>query len=422
MRRPAHALAGALAFGLALTACGAQTPTRGQPSPAPAAVGDATLLIWADQMRSETLKPFAEAFAKENGIKAEVVVVAQNQQQTFTTASQAGKGPDVLVGAHDWIGNLVQNGLIDPIQMTEDQLAGYVDVARKAVTYNGQVYGVPYAVENLALFRNTELAPEAPRSFDELVETGKKLKAAGKVEEIVGYPVSQQDGQSGDTYHLYPLYTSAGAHLFGTTPGGDPDPSDLGVGDRKSVEAFERIAKLGEKGEGALKRSFTSDNSAAAFNEGRTAFMVAGPWRLADARKAGVKYDVTPVPGFKGAEPAQPFVGVQSFFVASKGGNKALAQEFVTGTLASAEVARALFDAEPRMPALEEALTYAAGKDPDVAKFRAAAENGTPLPAIPQMVAIWVPFNTLIHAAVKGEPVPPAVEAAGKAIAEQLKQ
>ncbi|MFD8556083.1 extracellular solute-binding protein [Streptosporangium canum] len=190
----------------------------------------------------------------------------------------------MLVGAHDWIGNLVQNGLIDPIQMTEDQLAGYVDVARKAVTYNGQVYGVPYAVENLALFRNTELAPEAPGSFDELVETGKKLKAAGKVEEIVGYPVSQQDGQSGDTYHLYLLYTSAGAHLFGTTPGGDPDPSDLGVGDRKSVEAFERIAKLGEKGEGALKRSFTSDNSAAAFNEGRTAFMVAGPWRLARRR------------------------------------------------------------------------------------------------------------------------------------------
>nr|WP_260408024.1 maltose ABC transporter substrate-binding protein [Planomonospora venezuelensis] len=380
------------------------------------------MLIWADQKRSDTLKPFAEAFAEENGIKAEIVVVAQNQQQTFTTASQAGEGPDVLVGAHDWIGNLVQNGLIDPVPMTEEQLAGYADVARRAVTYDGQVYGVPYAVENLALFRNTELAPDAPATFDELVDTGKKLKKAGKVEEIVGYPVSQQNGQSGDTYHLYPLYTSGGAHLFGTTPQGDPDPADLGVGTKESVAAFERIAALGEKGEGALKRSFTSDNAAAAFNEGKTAFMVAGPWRLADVRKAGVKYDVTPVPGFKDAGPARPFVGVQSFFVASKGRNKALAQEFVTGSLASAEVAQALFDAEPRMPALKKALEYAAAKDPDVAKFQAAAENGTPLPAIPQMVAIWVPFNTLIHAAVKGEPVPAAVDAAAKAIAEQLEQ
>nr|BFE77852.1 hypothetical protein GCM10020093_004530 [Planobispora longispora] len=108
--------------------------------------------------------------------------------------------------------------------------------------------------------------------------------------------------------------------------------------------------------------------------------------------------------------------------MASKGRNKALAQEFVTGTLASPEVARALFDAEPRMPALKQALEYAAGKDPDVAKFQAAAENGTPLPAIPQMVAIWVPFNTLIHSAVKGEPVPAAVAAAAEAIAGQLKQ
>lgn len=432
--RPAPRLVSGLALGLAaclaLTACGGSggsaggdTATGKASSAAPAENAEAaTLTIWADQKRSETLKPFADAFAKENGVKADIVVVAQNQQQTFVTASQAGKGPDVLVGAHDWIGNLVQNGLIDPIQMTQDQLDGYVDVARKAVTYGGQVYGVPYAVENLALYRNTDLAPEAPKTFDELVATGAKLKAAGKVKEIVGYPISQQDGQSGDTYHMYPLYTSGGGHLFGTKPNGDPDPADLGVGTPESIAAFEKVAEFGEKGAGALKRSFTSDNSAALFADGKTAFMVSGPWRLADVRTAGVKYDVTPVPGFKGGDPARSFVGVQAFFVASKGKNKALAQEFVTNTLASAEVSQALFDAEPRMPALKSALAYASAKDPDVAKFEAAAENGVPLPAIPQMVAVWGPFNTLIHAVVKGENVGPAVKAAGKAIAEQLGQ
>ncbi|SEK62292.1 carbohydrate ABC transporter substrate-binding protein, CUT1 family (TC 3.A.1.1.-) [Nonomuraea pusilla] len=422
-----------LAMCLALTACGGgggggtanggadgDAPSSAAPAASPAGSAAATLTIWADQKRSETLKPFAEAFAKENGVTADIVVVAQNQQQTFVTASQAGKGPDVLVGAHDWIGNLVQNGLIDPIQMTQDQLAGYVDVARKAVTYDGQVYGVPYAVENLALFRNTGLAPEAPKTFDELVATGQKLKAAGKVKEIVGYPISQQNGQSGDTYHMYPLYTSGGGHLFGAKPDGDPDPADMGVGTPESIAAFERIAALGEKGAGALKRSFTSDNAAAMFTDGRTAFLVAGPWRLADARAAGVKYDVTPVPPFKGGEPARGFVGVQAFFVAAKGRNRALAQEFVTNTLASPEVAQALFDAEPRMPALKTALAYASGKDPDVAKFEAAARDGVPLPAIPQMVAVWGPFNNLIHAVVKGEPVEPAVKAAGKAITEQL--
>ncbi len=40
-------------------------------------------------------------------------------------------------------------------------------------------------MENLALIRNTELAPEAPKTIEDLVATGKKLKADGKVSEIL---------------------------------------------------------------------------------------------------------------------------------------------------------------------------------------------------------------------------------------------
>ncbi len=417
MRRTLPLLAGALAFGLTLTACGGTEP---EDSSAPSGTRSA-LVIWADQKRAETLKPLAEEWAAKNGVKAEVVGIAQNQQQTFTTAAQAGQGPDVMVGAHDWIGNLVQNGLIDPVQLTPEQMSGYVDVARKAVTYKGQVYGLPYAVESLVVYRNTELVPEAPETFDDLVATGRRLKDAGKVKQIVGFPVSQQDGQSGDTYHMYPLFTSGGGSLFGRNAEGDPDPGTLGVGDPASVKAFERIAEFGEKGQGALKRSFTSDNSTAAFAAGETAFLVDGSWRLADVRKAGVKYALSPVPGFEGGEPARSFVGVQSFFVAGKGKNKALAQEFVTNALSTPEAARALYEAEPRTPALKSLIQEELPKDPDLARFQAAAEAGEPLPSIPQMVAVWGPFNTLIHSVVKGEPVAPAVKAAGEAIAEQLK-
>ncbi|GAA0944089.1 maltose ABC transporter substrate-binding protein [Actinocorallia libanotica] len=415
MRRPLPLLAGALAFGLLLTACGGAEEPEDSPG------SQSKLVIWADQKRAEVLKPLAEDWAAKNGVKAEVVGIAQNQQQTFTTASQAGQGPDVMVGAHDWIGNLVQNGLIDPVQLPPEQMSGYVDIARKAVTYQGQVYGVPYAVESLVVYRNTDLVPEAPESFDDLVDTGRELKAAGKVKEIAGYPVSQQDGQSGDTYHMYPLFTSGGGALFATTEEGYPDPGELGVGAPASVKAFERIAEFGEKGQGALKRSFTSDNATAAFAAGETAFLIDGSWRLTDVRKAGVKYALSPVPGFEKGEPARSFVGVQSFFVASKGKSKTLAQEFVTNTLASPEVARTLYEAEPRTPALKSLIQEELPEDPDLAQFQAAAEAGDPLPSIPQMVAVWGPFNTLIHAVVKGEPVAPAVEAAGEAIAEQLK-
>ena len=52
--------------------------------------------------------------------------IAKDLQTQFVTASQAGTGPDLVMGAHDWIGNLVQNGAIDPIPMTDTQKAAFL--------------------------------------------------------------------------------------------------------------------------------------------------------------------------------------------------------------------------------------------------------------------------------------------------------
>jgi ABC-type sugar transport system ATPase subunit len=49
-----------------------------------------------------------------------VQAISKDLQTVFVTAAQAGKGADLVMGAHDWIGNPVQNGTIDPLQLTED--------------------------------------------------------------------------------------------------------------------------------------------------------------------------------------------------------------------------------------------------------------------------------------------------------------
>ncbi|MFJ1538013.1 extracellular solute-binding protein [Micromonospora chalcea] len=375
------------------------------------------LVIWADDKRTAALKPFAEEFGKENGVTVEVQAVSKDLQTNFVTASQQGSGPDVVVGAHDWIGNLVQNGAIDPVQLPAEQKAGFNETAIKAVTFNGQLYGVPYATENVALIRNTELAPEAPKTIEDLVAAGKKLKAEKKASEIL----CLQSGQNGDAYHIYPLYTSGGGYLFGTTANGDYDPKDLGVGKPESIAAFQKIAKLGEKGEGALKRSITGENSIATFTGKKCAFLVSGPWAVADAKKANISYDISPVPGFAGGQEAQPFVGVQAFYVAAKGKNKALAQEFVTNYVTKPELAVALYKAEPRPPALTAAFDQVKGEDPDLAKFSEAGKNGQVLPAIPAMAAIWDPFGKAEAAIIGGADPAKTITAAGKTIQGQIK-
>ncbi|WP_433347163.1 sugar ABC transporter substrate-binding protein [Micromonospora sp. CA-111912] len=407
-----------LGLALAATGCGGGDDDSNAPAAKESAkAAGGKLVIWADDKRTAALKPFAEKFGKENGVTVEVQAVSKDLQTNFVTASQQGSGPDVVVGAHDWIGNLVQNGAIDPVQLAAEQKSGFNETAVKAVTFNGQLYGVPYAMENLALIRNTELAPEAPKTVEDLVAAGKKLKAEKKASEIL----CLQSGQNGDAYHIYPFYTSGGGYLFGTAANGDYDPKDLGVGKPESIEAFKKIAKLGEKGDGALKRSITGENSIATFTGKKCAFLVSGPWAVADAKKANISYDISPVPGFAGGKEAQPFVGVQAFYVAAKGKNKALAQEFVANHVTTPELAVALYNAEARPPALTAALDQVKGTDPDLAKFQEAGKNGQVLPAIPAMATIWDPFGKAEAAIIGGADPTKTITAAGKTISGQIK-
>jgi arabinogalactan oligomer / maltooligosaccharide transport system substrate-binding protein len=403
---------------LAVAACGGDggggSATTGK-SAAPAAGG---LLMWADQTRTTALKPLIEQFGKENGVTVTLQTIPGDKVQAqFVTASQAGKAPDLVLGAHDWIGNLVQNGVIDPIQLTGDQQAGFNALAIKGVTFNGQIYGIPYAVENVALFRNTDLAPKAPATIDELLAAGKALVSGGKTQEAVAWP----SGNSGNPYHGYPFFTAGGGYLFGKKGNGDYDPKDLGLSKPQTVAAMANFRKYGEKGQGLFKRSITVDNDTALFTGKKTAFMVDGPWRIADLNKSGVKYDVSPVPGFTAGQPGKPFVGIQALYVASKGQNKAVAQEFAANFFTQKEVQVALYKADPRPPALTAALDEVKSSSPTLEKFLDAGKTGDILPAIPEMATVWDPWGKAEAAIIGGADPTSTTAAAAKAISSQIK-
>lgn len=425
----------ALSLALAAAGCstessGGESPSTGSSASQPAserpasetpasetpAGGGGTLVIWADDQRAAALKPFADKFGQDNGVTVKVQAISKDQQTTYVTAVQANQGPDIVVGAHDWIGNLVQNGTIDPIQLTDSQKSGFADIALKAVTFNGQLYGVPYAIENIALIRNTDLAPTAPGTIEDMVTQGEALKKAGKVSNIM----SLQVDQTGDVYHIYPFFASGGGYLFGTKSNGDYDPSDVGVDKPGSIAAFKKIQALGEKGSGALTRSITGANAIPTFTSKKTAFLISGPWAIPDIKKAGIHYDITPIPPFAGGKPAQPFVGVQAFYVSSKAKNKALATEFVTNYLTQPELQVALYQANPRPPALTAALDQVKSSDPDVEKWLNAGKGGAILPAIPQMAAIWDPLGKAEAAIIGGADVDSTLAAAAKAITDQI--
>jgi len=355
------------------------------------------LVIWTDADRAPALTKYATQFGVENSVKVAVQVAPDTRQQ-FKDATNVGKGPDIVVGAHDWLGELVQNNTVAPINLSADVAAKFAPNAIAATKFNGQTYGVPYAVENIALIRNTALAPDAPKSMEELVTNGTKIKAAssGKVTNVL----VQQVGKTGNAYYSYPYLAAFGGGIFATKANGDYDATKVLVNSPGSLKGAAELAKLGKAK--VLTTNIGDDNAEAIFDGGKSPYFITGPWAITNIKKAGLKYAISPLPTVAGGK-MEPFLGVQMFYVSAKAKNASLAQEFVTNYVPRKDIQLALFEAASRPPALTEAYDEVAAKDADVKAFFEAGKNGKAMPNIPAMNSVWGPLGQAAADVISGK-------------------
>lgn len=372
-------LAAALTSTLALAACGGgsepagdETTEPAEETSAPAASG--SLTVWVDETREPAVEAAAANFEAETGTTVELVQKNFEDIRTdFLAQVPTGEGPDITVGAHDWLGELTTNGVVAPIELG-DKATEFEEVAVQAFTQDGQVYGLPYAIENIALIRNTALAPEAPATFDDMIAAG---EAAG-----TPYPFLVQTGTEGDPYTYYPFQTSFGAPVFAQNDDGSYRP-ELMLGGENGEAFAQWLADQGAAG--VLSTDVTYDIAVEAFKNGESPFIVGGPWMLEQFADLELAIDPVPAPG---DQPAQPFVGVQGFYVSAQSENALLANDFLVNYLSTQEAQEALFEAGGRPPALTAAAD-AVSSDPIVAGFRAVGADAVPMPSIPEMGSVW---------------------------------
>ena len=396
-RRGFLGVAGLAVGATALTACGggessssstATSTTTSSASASEAASSMAAagaITVWTDSNREPVLKPVAAQFKADTGVDVKLVVKDFGKlADDFVTQVPTGKGPDASIMPHDATGRLVQNGVAAPLELGDATM--FQDVAVQAFTYDGQVYGVPYSTENIAILRNTALAPEAtPGTYDEMIAAGKKVVEGGKAK----YPfLVGLDPKSSDPFHLYPFQSSFGAPVFEWTDNGF-DASKLAMGGENGAKFAEWLAAQGKAG--VLNLNLTGDIAKAQFFAGKAPYFLTGPWNLADAKKAGIKYAIDPLPK-AGDEDAQPFVTVQGFVMSAKTANSVATQKFLVEYIGSEPVQTSLYKAGLRAPANKDAYE-AASSDADVTAFGKVGENGVPMPNIPQMSAVWADWG-----------------------------
>lgn len=344
------------------------------------------LLIWGDELRAAVLKGIAADFSKKYKVPVEVQELGFGDiRDQLGVAGPAGKGPDIIVGAHDWLGQLVANGLIEPIDL-QGKEKDFLKVSTDAFTWGNKLYGLPYAVESVGLFYNKSLVPNPPKTWEELEAVCKKLTNKDKKQYGFLIPIP-------DPYHTFPIMSAAGGYVFGTAADGTLNPLDVGLNNKGAVRGLSLLDKLIE--DGLMPGAMDYNTMMSLFKDGKVGMLITGPWALSEIRAAKVPYGFTTIPKIDGNAP-KPFVGVQGFMISSFSKNKLLAKAFLNEYVASPETMKKLFDKDPRPPAYIP-TSKAVASDADIAAVGASAAAGIPMPAIPEMGSVWTAWSNAIE-------------------------
>jgi len=144
----------------------------------PAQAVDKELVVWADENRGPNLtKVFA---AKGDWVSGYKITV--RSFSSFDALKEAVDkatdltGPDIIVGANDWVPTGAKNGKLAPITLPASVRARFTPNNFFDLSYKGKLYGVPLDINNVAMVYNEELVRNAPKTLGEMVNYYKANK------------------------------------------------------------------------------------------------------------------------------------------------------------------------------------------------------------------------------------------------------
>ncbi len=354
---------------------------------------DGELLVWMDSDRTRTLEPIVKKFEDQYAIKVHLES-PQNITDSFPTAAQSGKGPDIVIWAHDKVGEWADAGLISPIEVSSEIREKYFPQAWEAVTHKERLWGFPIGMETVTLIYNKKLLDGAPpTSICDLAALNSKIK-----QKHPGATCILWDYKS--AYYSWGILASAGAYIYGKKDG-EYDLGNVGVANAGAVEALSQILALVQSG--VLPRSVSYSAAEDLMSQGKLAMMISGPWAWANLMKTGIDFGVAPIPGC-GENPSKPFVGVSAAYINRSSSNQDIAKEFIESFLISEEGLKAMNDAKPiGIPSLISLATQMDQENPLLKEMKTCIERGEVMPNIPEMGRFWTAVGSALQLATNGQ-------------------
>lgn len=358
------------------------------------------IVLWHPYRGGEeaALKKIVARFEDDRGVKVTALAVPYEAYLSkLEAAIPRGNGPDVFIGPHNRLGEYLLHRLVAPVgdAFPDADLPAYEPVTVAAVTHDGARYAVPLASKCVALYYNTRLLPQPPRTLDEL--------AAKK--DTLGPGVWPLAYESHTAYYHAALLHAYGGKLF------DEGFAMTGPEAERSLEkAHELVATrvVPDEASGDLvKTLFTSQKAAA---------VLSGPWLAGDLND-DLPYEVVPLPSIEGVGQLRPFLTVDGVFMTPEGAKtqdaRALARTLGSPSSAydravigkQVVATRSFWDGQDDDAKLDVAATR---QRKLLAAFHDASADAIPMPVSMAMNPVWVPAEQAIRKVLRGDASPKA--------------
>jgi len=350
------------------------------------------LQIWMDSDRGSAVQAIGQKFEADLGIKV-TVESPQNITDNFPIAAQANKGPDIVIWAHDKIGEWADGGLIAPVEVSSDFSKQFFPKAWQAVFHQKQSWGFPIALETVTLIYNKALLDgPPPTDLSQLAAVSQRIgKNHPGVIPILWDPRS--------AYYTWGILASGGGYVFGKN-GGDYNLNNVGIATPGAVAALSKIVGLIQSG--VLPKSCSYSETEDFMGQGKLAMMISGPWAWSNLIQKGIDFGVAHIPGING-KVGRPFVGVSVAYLNRSSPNGDLAKEFLERYLLTDEGLTAMDKAKPiGVPALISVFEKIAQNNPRLRELKASVEYGQVMPNVPQMGRFFSSLGAALQLAADG--------------------
>lgn len=338
-----------------------------------------------------------QAYTQAIGSAVELVTVPDPDfRSRLSLAAPSGEGPDVLGPiAHDWIGELAIQRIALPL--TPEQIANvgdFTEAGLRLVSVDGQIYAMPLFTEALALIHNTDLVPEAPTTWDELVAMASSV-TSGDVFGF-GFPLLEQ-------YYEGPFFFGFGSYIF-PFDGGEFNTADIGLNNEGAVQASAFLRDMFHQQQPAMPEAVIDRANMGPvidgmFEAGQLGMTIAGPWREPTLTAAGVPYGVATLPSLPNGQPMTPFLGIQAL-CANAYGQQVDASLDLINFLGSVDGIQLMIEGLNRAPARQSVIPAAIAINPNLEIWAAQAETANPMPNIPAMGQVWTPWGDTMDAII----------------------